>query len=83
MVLLLGYVWYSKEDFPNIELLSKKNILVIGLTLVFLIFEKSLTHDFIISAGLVVLWGVIILFLVKKYKMIPFFKQILEDKGVV
>ena len=83
LILFMGYVWYSKKDFPSIELFSKKNILVISITVTILLIEKSFNYNIIISTALIVLWGAIILFLMKKYEMLPVFKQILNDKGVV
>jgi len=84
VILFSGYQWYTRKDFPEINLFTWPNIEIATLTLI-AVFSGRLMSDqgMLISSLIFTFWIVIVVILMKKHQKISILTQILKDKGVM
>jgi len=84
LILLGGYFFYSKRDFPKINLLTKENISILIFTAVIFLFSNILFNDsFILSCVFLLIWCFVVVYLMKRHNKIIVINDILKDKGVM
>jgi O-antigen/teichoic acid export membrane protein len=84
LLLFVGYQWYSKKDFPQIELFTFSNGSIVLTTFIFIVIERTLPlQNTFVSIFLFAVWGILIFFLMKKHKKLSILNEILKDKGVI
>ncbi len=83
-VLLGGYYFYSKKDFPKIDFLTPENMGVLSLTAIIFLFSNILFNDsFVLSCLFLIVWGLIMFLLMKRHNKMAALNAILKDKGVL
>lgn len=84
LLLFAGYQWYSKKDFPQIQLFTFANGAIVFTTFMFVGVERLFGLENLYTRMLLfAFWGIIILTLMKKQQKFRVLNQILKDKGVV
>ncbi|TVZ16177.1 oligosaccharide flippase family protein [Maribacter sp. MAR_2009_72] len=84
LLLFSGYLWFSKKDFPDIKILTSSNMAILLTTAFFVVVEQLIYSELIlIRIALYIIWGMIIVYFMKKYEKVRILSQILKDKGVV
>ena len=84
IVLLGGYYYYSKAEFPEISFFTKENNTIILITAaIFLLSNIVFKNSLVLSCILLLLWALIIGYTMRKHKKIATLTQILKDRGVV
>lgn len=84
VILLGGYYYYSKKDFPKIDLLTKENLSIVLITaLIFILSNVAFEDIFMFRVLLMIIWIIVIFFLINKHKKTEILKNIMRDKGVL
>ncbi len=82
-VLLGGYFFYSKNDFPKIELMNKENVTILTVTtLIFIISSVFYNDSFLFSIIFFIVWCLTIIYFLNKHGKTTVLREILRDKGV-
>lgn len=84
IILFGGYYFYSKKEFPKIDLITKENLGIIGITALIFILSNILVHNnFIYSSLFFAIWCFLAVFLLIKHQKALIIRKILKDKGVM
>ena len=84
IIIFLGYYFYSKNDFPGITILTRQNTSILILTTIICLFSNVVfKNNTLYSIGLLIVWGLGIVYLMGKNNKIVILKEILKDKGVI
>lgn len=82
-VLLGGYYFYSKRDFPTLVFLTKENLSIVFISLSILLLSRiEVPYYLTYRILLVVVWLSLVLFFLKRHNKMSIIVTILKDKGV-